>query len=74
MKSPEKMWSTGGGNDNPLQYSCYENPINSMKRQKDMTVEDEPSRSEGVQYVAGEEWRVITNSPRKNEAAEPKQK
>ena len=39
-----------------------------------MTVEDEPSRSEGVQYVAGEEWRVITNSPRKNEAAEPKQK
>ena len=74
VKSPEKMWSTGGGNDNPLQYSCYENPINSMKRQKDMTVEDEPSRSEGVQYVAGEEWRVITNSPRKNEAAEPKQK
>ena len=51
-----------------------ENPINSMKRQKDMTMEDEPSRSEGVQYVAGEEWRVITNSPRKNEAAEPKQK
>ena len=43
VKSPEKMWSTGGGDDNPLQYSCHKNPmnINSMKRQKDMTLEDE---------------------------------
>ena len=57
VESSDKMWSTGEGNGKPFQYSCYENPINSMKRQKDMTVEDEPSRSEGVQYVAGEEWR-----------------
>ena len=48
--------------------------MNSMKRQKDMTLEDEPSMSEGVQYAAGEEWGAITNSPRKNEAAGPKQK
>ena len=48
-------WSTGGGNGNPLQYSCLENPMNSMKRQKDMTPEDEPPRSEGVQYATGEQ-------------------
>ena len=74
VKSPEKMWSTGGRDDNPLQYSCHKNPMNSKKRQKDMTLEDEPSMSEGVRYAAGEEWRAITNSPRKNEAAGPKQK
>ena len=50
-----------------LQYSCLENPVNSMKRQKDMTLEDEPTRSEGVQRAAGEEQRAITNSSRKNE-------
>ena len=71
VKSPEKTWSTGRGNDNPLQYSYHENPMNSMKRQKDMTLEDEPSMSEGVQYAAGEEQR---NSFRKNEEAEPKWK
>ena len=41
--------------------------MNSMKRQKDMTLEDEPPRSEGVQCTAGEEQRAITNSSRKNE-------
>ena len=45
-----------------------------MKKQKDMTLEDEPSRLESVQYATGEEWRVITNSSRKNEADGPKQK
>ena len=54
--------STGGGNSNPVQYSCHENPINSMKRQTYMTPEDEPPRLEGVHYVTGEEWR---NSSRK---------
>ena len=73
-ESSDKMWSTGEGNGKPLQYSCLENPMNSMKRQKNMTLEDEPPRSEGVQYPTGEEQRAITNSSRKNEAAGPKQK
>ena len=51
----EKMWSTGEGNGKPLQYSCLENPMNSMKRQKDMTLKDELTRSVGAQYAAGEE-------------------
>ena len=42
----DKTWSTAGRNGKPLQYSCCENPINSMKRQKDMTPEDEPLKSE----------------------------
>ena len=48
--------------------------MNSMKRQKDMTPEDEPPRLVGVQYAPGEDWRAITNSSRKNEAAGPKWK
>ena len=59
MESSDKTWSTGGGNDKPLQYSCHENPMSSMKRQKDMIPEDEPSRLEGLQYATGEEWRAI---------------
>ena len=51
----DKMWSTGEGNGKPLQYSCFENPMNSMNRQKDMTLKDELSRSVGVQYDSGEE-------------------
>ena len=70
-ESSDKMWSTGEGNDKPLQYSCLENPMNSMKRQKDMTLKDELPRSVGAQYATGEEWR---NSSRKNEEMEPKQK
>ena len=46
-----------------LQYSCLENPINSMKRQKDMTLKDELPRSAGAQYVTGDHWR---NNSRKN--------
>ena len=48
--------------------------MDTMKRQEDMTLEDEPLRSEGIQYVTGEEWRVITNSSSENEAAGPKRK
>ena len=48
--------------------------MNSMKGQKDMTLEDEPPRLEGVQYATGEQQRVITNSSRKNEEAGPTQK
>ena len=52
VETSDKTWSPGGGNGNPLQYSCLENLMNSMKRQKDMTLEDEPPRSEDVQYAA----------------------
>ena len=65
------MWSTGEGNGKPLQYSCLENPMNSMKRQKDMTLKDELPRLVGAQYATGEEWR---NNSRENEETEPKQK
>ena len=71
VESSDKMWSTGEGNGKPLQYSCLENPKNSMKRQKDMILKDEFSRSVGAQYATGEEWR---NNSRKNEEMEPKQK
>ena len=67
----DKMWSTGEGNGKPLQYSSLENPINSMKRQKDMTLKDELPRLVGAHYTTGEEWR---NSSRKNKVAEPKWK
>ena len=67
----DKMWSTEERNGKPLQYSCLKNPMNSMKRQKDMTLKDEAPRSVGAQYATGEEWR---NSSRKNEEAEPKWK
>ena len=74
VESTDKMWSTGEGNGRPLQYSCLENPMNSTKRQKDIALEDEAPRLEGVQYATGEEQRTTTNSPRKNEAAGLKQK
>ena len=66
-----KTWSTGEGNGEPRQYSCLENPMNSIKRQKDMTLKDELPRMVGTQYATGGEWR---NRPRRNEQTEPKQK
>ena len=63
VKSSDKVWSTGGGNGKPPQYTCCENAMNSMKRQKDMTLEDELPRSEGVQYATGEERRAIKIDP-----------
>ena len=68
VESSDKMWSAGEGNDKPLQYSCLENPMNSMKRQKDMTMKDELPRSVGAQYATAEEWR---NNSIKNEETEP---
>ena len=65
------MWSTGEGNGKPLQYSCLENPMNSMKRQNDRIVKEELPRSIGAQYVTGDQRR---NKYRKNEGMEPKQK
>ena len=65
------MWSTGEGNGKPLQYSSLENPMNSMKRQKDRTLKDELPGSVGAQYATGDQWR---NNFRKNEGMDPKQK
>ena len=66
------MWSTGEGNGKPLQYYCLENPMNSMKRQKDRTLKDEFPRLVGDQCATtGEEWR---NNSRKNEEMKPKHK
>ena len=71
MENSDKIWSTGEGNGKPLQYSCLEDPMNSMKRQKDRTVKDDLPRSVGAQYATGNQWR---NNSRKNEEMEPKQK
>ena len=54
VESPDKMWSTGEGNCKPLQYSCLENPMNSMKRQNDRILKEELPRSVGTQYATGE--------------------
>ena len=66
-----KMRPTGEGNGKPLQHSCLENPINSMKRQNDRILKEELPGSEGAQYATGDQWR---NNSRKNEGMEPKQK
>ena len=71
LERSERMWSTGEGNGKPLQDSCLENPMNSMKRQKDRTLKDELPRSVGGQYTTGDQWR---NNSTKNERMEPKQK
>ena len=67
VESSDKIWSTGEGNGKALQYSCLENTMNSMKRQKDITLKNELPRSVGAQYATGEEWR---NNYRKNEEME----
>ena len=70
VESSDKM-STGEGNGKPLQYSCLENPMNSMKGEKDRTLKNELSRLVGAQYATGDQWR---NNSRKNKEMEPKQK
>ena len=65
------MWSTGEGNGKLLQYSCLENPMDSIKRQNDRILKEELLRSVGAQYATGDQWR---NKSRKNEGMEPKQK
>ena len=69
--SSEKTWSTGKGNGKPLQYSCPENPMNNMKRQKDRAPKDEFPKSVGAQYANGDQWR---NNSRKNEENRAKAK
>ena len=71
VKSSDKMWSTGEGNGKPLQYSCLDNPMNSVERQNDRILKEELPRSVGAKYATGDQWR---NNSRKNEGMEPKQK
>ena len=71
VERSDTMWSTGEGNGKPFQYSCLENPMNSMKRQNDRILKEELPRSVAAQYATGDQWR---NSSRKNEGMEPKQK
>ena len=71
VERSDRMWSTGEGNGKSLQYSCFENPMNSMKRQTDRTLKDELPRSVGAQYATRDQWR---NNFRKNEGMEPKEK
>ena len=71
MERFHRIWSTGEGNGKPLQYSSLENPMNSMKRQKDRTLKDELPRSAGAQYATGDQRR---NNSKKNEETETKQK
>ena len=71
VEKSNRMWSTGEGNGKLLQYSCLENPMNSMRRQNARILKEELPRSVGAQYATGHQWR---NNSRKNERMEPKQK
>ena len=71
VDSSDKKWSIGEGNGKPLQYSCLEKAMNSMKRQNDRILKEELLRSIGAQYATGDQWR---NNSRKNEEMDPKQK
>ena len=71
VKRSDRKWSTGEKNGKLLQYSCLEDPMNNIKRQKDRTLKDELPRLVGAQYTTGDRWR---NNSRKNEGMEPEQK
>ena len=58
VEKSDRMWSTGEGNGKPLQYSCLENPVNSMKRQNDRILKEKLPRSVDAQYSTGDQWRV----------------
>ena len=71
VERSDRMWSTGEGNSKPVQYSCLENTINSMKRQTDRILKEELPRLVGAQHTTGDQWR---NNSRKNEGMKPNQK
>ena len=71
IERSDKMWSTGEGNGKPLQYSCLENTMNSMKRKNDRILKEELPRSVRAQSATGDQRR---NNSRKNEGMDPKQK
>ena len=68
VERSDGMWSTGEGNGTPLQYSCFENPMNSKKRQNNRILKEELPRSVGA-HATGDQWK---NNSRKNEGMEPK--
>ena len=70
VERSDRICSAGEGNGKPLQYSCLENPMNSMKRQNDRILKEGLPRSVGAQYATGDQWR---KNSRKNEGMEPKQ-
>ena len=70
VERSDRMQSIGEGNGKPLQYSCLENPMNSMKRQNDRILKEDLPRSVGAQYTTGDQWR---NNSRKNEGMESKE-
>ena len=63
VERSDRMWYMGEENGKPLQYSCLENPMNSMKRQNDRILKEELPRLVGAQYATGDQWR---NNSRKN--------
>ena len=71
MERSDTTWSTGEENSKPLQHSCLQNPMSSIKRQNDRILKEELPRSVGAQYATGDQWR---NNSKKNEGIEPKQK
>ena len=71
VERSDRMWSTGEGTGKPLQYSCLENPMNSMRRKNDRILKEELPRSVGAQYATGDQWR---NNSRNSEGMAPKQK
>ena len=71
VERSDRMWSPGEGNGKPLQYSCLENPMNSMRRRNDRILKDELPRSVGAQYATGDQWR---NNSKKNEGMEQSEK
>ena len=71
LERSDRTWSTGEGNDKPLQYSCLKNSMNSMRKQNDGILKEELPRSVGAQYATGDQWR---NNSRKNEGMEQKEK
>ena len=68
VERSDRMWSTAEGNGKPLQYSCYENPMNRMKRQKDRTLKDELTKSLGAQYASGDQWRNNSRKKRQSQS------
>ena len=71
VERSDRMWSTGEGDGKPLQYSCLENPMNSMKMQNDRILKEELPRSVCAQYTTGDQWR---SNFRKKVETESKQK
>ena len=71
VERSDRMSSAGEGNGKALQYSCLENSMNTMNRQKDRTLKNELPRSVGTQYATGDQWK---NNSRKNEEMVEKQK